>query len=152
MNLCIPTGQKAVITFSRRRKQLSFFAQGQARTKKSTRFCKIVVKRVLFFVRTCWPRPEVGDTSRLSSWLLAARLPLEKPWPRFLFSFWNLVRMCMFKEPQTWGGPFSMETDFRALYVDSGLNFSSLRRKNQFPNEVVHVFYKFSPPPSQLLR
>ena len=45
-----------------------------------------------------------------------------------------------------------METDFRALYVDSGLNFSSLRRKNQFPNEVVHVFYKFSPPPSQLLR
>ena len=27
------------------------------------------------------------------------------------------------------GRPFSMETDFRALYVDSGLNFSSLRGK-----------------------
>ena len=41
------------------------------------------------------------------------------------------------------GRPFSMETDFRTLYVDPGLNFSSLRRKNQFPNQVVHFFYKF---------
>ena len=37
----------------------------------------------------------------LSTWLLAAHLPLEKPWPRFLFSFGSLVRMCMFKELQT---------------------------------------------------
>ena len=62
---CRPT-PKAVFTFSGRRKHLSFLTEGQARTKKSTRFCKIVPRCVLFFVRTCWPRPEVGHTSRLA--------------------------------------------------------------------------------------
>ena len=37
----------------------------------------------------------------LSSWLLAAHPPLEKPRPRLLVFFSSLVRMSMFKEPLT---------------------------------------------------
>ena len=36
-----------------------------------------------------------------------------------------------------------METDFRTVYVDSGLNFSSLRGKNQFPNQLHGSKYIF---------
>ena len=35
-----------------------------------------------------------------------------------------------------WNGLLSMKTEFSTLYVDSGLNFSSLRGKNQFPNQL----------------
>ena len=36
-----------------------------------------------------------------------------------------------------------METEFRTLYVDSGLHFSSLRGKNQFPNQLHGSKYIF---------
>ena len=38
-----------------------------------------------------------------------------------------------------------MGTEFRTLYVDSGLHFSSLRGKNQFPNQLhgsKYIFFK----------
>ena len=66
MHLWIPLGPASSYHFSRKRRQLSIFPEGQVRTKNVHAFARFSQSVYFFFVRTCWPRPQVGDTSRLA--------------------------------------------------------------------------------------